>query len=152
VTEVNGIPSVNAEAGDSEGIVLVFDQRTADLDALQRSAYAVAADMTIDIRASGTDYVCTLFPRKQDSADDDLKHRFRLEVNDQILRFAPSATGRTTTWTSATRAQSGTHAGVCSPRAATVSASTCARSDSHSAKHSAVLRRLPSYCLSRATH
>jgi His-Xaa-Ser system protein HxsD len=86
VAEVNGIPSANAEAGDSEGIVLVFDQRTADLDALQRSAYAVAADMTIDIRASGTDYVCTLFPRKQDSADDDLKHRFRLEVNDQILR------------------------------------------------------------------
>ena len=46
----------------------------------------MAADMTVDIRASGTDYVCTLFPRKRDSAGDDLKHRFRLEVNDQILR------------------------------------------------------------------
>jgi His-Xaa-Ser system protein HxsD len=67
-------------------ITLVFDQATADLDALQRSAYAVAAEMTVDIRVSGTDYVCTLFPRTQDTVDDELKHRFRAEVNDQILR------------------------------------------------------------------
>jgi His-Xaa-Ser system protein HxsD len=67
-------------------ITLVFDQATVDLDALQRSAYAVAAEMTVDIRVSGADYVCTLFPRMRDTTDDDLKHRFRVEVNDQILR------------------------------------------------------------------
>ncbi len=67
-------------------VTLVFDQATVDLDALQRSAYAVAAEMTIDIRVSGADYVCMLFPRTPDSIDDDLKHRFRAEVNDQILR------------------------------------------------------------------
>jgi His-Xaa-Ser system protein HxsD len=67
-------------------ITLVFDQATVDLDALQRSAYAVAAEMTVDIRVSGADYVCTLFPRTPDVADDELKHRFRAEVNDQILR------------------------------------------------------------------
>jgi His-Xaa-Ser system protein HxsD len=67
-------------------VTLVFDQATVDLDALQRSAYAVAAEMTVDIRVSGTDYVCTLFPRTRDTADDELKHRFRAEVNDQILR------------------------------------------------------------------
>jgi His-Xaa-Ser system protein HxsD len=27
-----------------------------------------------------------LFPRRQDTRDEDLKHRFRAEVNDQILR------------------------------------------------------------------
>jgi His-Xaa-Ser system protein HxsD len=67
-------------------VTLVFDQATVDLDALQRSAYAVAAEMTVDIRVSGADYVCTLFSRTRDAADDELKHRFRAEVNDQILR------------------------------------------------------------------
>jgi His-Xaa-Ser system protein HxsD len=66
-------------------ITLIFDQTTVDLDALQRSAYAVAAEMTVDIRLSGKDYVCTLFARHLD-ADDQLQHRFRAEVNDQILR------------------------------------------------------------------
>ena len=69
------------------GITLAFDQATVDLDALQRSAYAVAAEMTVDVRVSGADYVCTLFPRKRDATGDELKHRFRAEVNDQILRL-----------------------------------------------------------------
>ena len=51
-------------------ITLAFDQATVDLDALQRSAYAVAAEMTVDIRVSGADYVCTLFPRKRDATDE----------------------------------------------------------------------------------
>ena len=42
------------------GITLAFDQATVDLDALQRSVYAVAAEMTVDIRVSGADYACTL--------------------------------------------------------------------------------------------
>jgi His-Xaa-Ser system protein HxsD len=67
-------------------VTLVFDQATVELDALQRSAYAMAAEVTVDIRVSGADYVCTLFPRKRDTAEDELKHRFRAEVNDQILR------------------------------------------------------------------
>jgi len=75
-----GTPNADAE------MMLVFDQATVGLDALQRSVYAVAAEMTVDIRVSGADYVCTLFPRKRNSAEEDLKHRFRAEVNDQILR------------------------------------------------------------------
>jgi len=67
-------------------VTLAFDQATVDLDALQRSAYAMAAEMTVDIRVCGADYVCTLFPRKSDTPEDELKHRFRAEVNDQILR------------------------------------------------------------------
>jgi len=67
-------------------ITLVFDQATVDLDALQRSAYAVVGVMTVDIRVCDADYVCTLFPRTPDVTDDELKHRFRAEVNDQILR------------------------------------------------------------------
>jgi His-Xaa-Ser system protein HxsD len=73
-------------AGGAAEIMLVFDQATVDLDALQRSAYAVAAEMTADIRVRGADYVCTLFPRTRGNTDDELKHRFRAEVNDQILR------------------------------------------------------------------
>ena len=87
----SGAPGADAGAPDTGAIaaaeiMLVFDQATAGLDALQRSVYAVAAEMTVDIRVSGADYVCTLFPRKRDSAEEDLKHRFRAEVNDQILR------------------------------------------------------------------
>jgi His-Xaa-Ser system protein HxsD len=67
-------------------ITLAFDQATVDLDALQRSAYAVAAEMTVDIRVVGTDYTCALFPRKRDAGADEMKHRFRAEVNDQVLR------------------------------------------------------------------
>lgn len=74
-------------APDATEITLVFDRATADLDALQRSAYALAAEVTVDIRVRDADYVCTLFPRKQDVAVDELKHRFRAEVNDQILRI-----------------------------------------------------------------
>ena len=71
---------------EGDEITLVFDQATVDLDALQRSVYALAAEMTADVRISGGDYVCTLYPRGQDIADDELKHRFRAEVNDQVLR------------------------------------------------------------------
>ena len=77
---VTGAEDVNASE-----IILLFDQTTVDLDALQRSAYAVAAVMTVDIHVSGTDYMCTLYPREQDDIDE-LKHRFRSEVNDQVLR------------------------------------------------------------------
>lgn len=84
-------PGAGAEANAAGAIgaaeiTLAFDQATVDLDALQRSAYAVAAEMTVDIRACGADYVCTLFPRTRDATDDELKHRFRAEVNDQVLR------------------------------------------------------------------
>jgi His-Xaa-Ser system protein HxsD len=75
-----------AAAGAGADVALVFDQATVELDALQRAAYAVAAEMTVDIRASGADYVCTLFPRVQGATEEELKHRFRAEVNDQVLR------------------------------------------------------------------
>jgi len=78
-------PVEDVSAGNAEGLILIFDQATVDLDALQRSAYAVAADMTVDIRLGDMDYVCTLFARHP-GADDQLQHRFRAEVNDQILR------------------------------------------------------------------
>ena len=70
----------------SAEVTLVFDQATVDLDALQRSVYALAAELTADIRREGEDYVCTLYPRGQDITDDELRHRFRAEVNDQVLR------------------------------------------------------------------
>ena len=83
-----GEPGGDAEAvgASATEIMLVFDQATVDLDALQRAVYAVAAEMTVDIRVCGADYVCTLFPRAQDATDEELKHRFRAEVNDQVLR------------------------------------------------------------------
>jgi His-Xaa-Ser system protein HxsD len=89
-------PAGGAAGGDAEAtgagatgaaeIMVAFDRATVDLDALQRSAYAVAAEMTVDIRVTGADYVCTLFPRRRDTTGDELRHRFRAEVNDQILR------------------------------------------------------------------
>ena len=81
MSPAGGTPGVGAAE-----IMLSFDQATVNLDALQRSAYAMAAEMTVDIRVCGADYVCTLFPRKKDTTDEELKHRFRAEVNDQILR------------------------------------------------------------------
>ena len=79
-------PGAGAREIGAGEITLAFDQATVGLDALQRSAYAVAAEMTVDIRASGGDYACTLFPRGRDADADELRHRFRAEVNDQILR------------------------------------------------------------------
>jgi His-Xaa-Ser system protein HxsD len=78
-------PEEDVSGGGAAEITMIFDQATVDLDALQRSVYAVAAAMTVDIRVSGTDYVCTLFPRRP-AVVDEPKHRFRMEVNDQILR------------------------------------------------------------------
>jgi His-Xaa-Ser system protein HxsD len=86
VSPVPDISEVSSPADAADGIVVMFDQATVDLDALQRSAYAVAAQMTVDIRAAGPDYACTLFPREHAPAAGELRHRFRAEVNDQILR------------------------------------------------------------------
>jgi His-Xaa-Ser system protein HxsD len=92
MNQAGDVPGAGAEmadtdaAGDAE-ITLAFDRVTVDLDALQRSAYAVAAEMTVDIHAYGTEYVCTLFPRKSHSDGEELRHRFRAEVNDQVLRM-----------------------------------------------------------------
>ncbi|HXL95420.1 MAG TPA: hypothetical protein VN969_41370 [Streptosporangiaceae bacterium] len=81
------VPGTEASTGESTAeVTLTFDQAAVDLDALQRSAYALAAELTADIRVRGGDYVCTLFRRRQDLTDDELKHRFRAEVNDQVLR------------------------------------------------------------------
>lgn len=72
---------------DTEGVEIRFHRSTTDLYALQRAAYALADLMTIDIRASDTDYVCTLFPRGGGLDEDVLKHRIRTEVIDQGLRL-----------------------------------------------------------------
>jgi His-Xaa-Ser system protein HxsD len=79
-------PGSGAIGTGDGGIMLAFAQATVDLDALQRSAYAVAAEATVDIRVSDADYVCTLFPRRGETDAEELRHRFRAEVNDQILR------------------------------------------------------------------
>ena len=76
MSPAGGAPGGDAEAtgagatGAAE-IMLAFDQATVDLDALQRSAYAVAAEMTVDIRVCDAAYVCTLFPRTRDIAADE---------------------------------------------------------------------------------
>jgi His-Xaa-Ser system protein HxsD len=70
-----------------EAVEISFDASTTGLDALQRAAYAVADLMTVDIRASGTDYTCTLFPRRAGLDEDTLRHRIRAEVIDQALRL-----------------------------------------------------------------
>lgn len=87
MSPAGGEPGAGAEAiSASAEIMLAFDQATVDLDALQRAVYAVAAEMTVDIRVCGPDYMCTLFPRAQGVTEEELKHRFRAEVNDQVLR------------------------------------------------------------------
>ena len=72
---------------DPDAVKISFDKSITELDALQRAAYAVADLMTIDIRTSGTDYICTLFPRRTGLDADTLKHQIRTEVIDQTLRL-----------------------------------------------------------------
>jgi His-Xaa-Ser system protein HxsD len=72
---------------DPEAVEISFDRNTTELDALQRAAYAVADLMTVDIRASATDYICMLFPRRAGLDEAALKHRIRTEVIDQTLRL-----------------------------------------------------------------
>ncbi len=77
------------EVAGSPPLSLSFDQATVDLDALQRSAYALAREATADIRVTGADFTVTLFPRSTGTSHADsseLAHRFRTEVNDQVLR------------------------------------------------------------------
>jgi His-Xaa-Ser system protein HxsD len=72
---------------DLEAVQISFDRNTTELDALQRAVYAVADLMTVDIREAGTDYICTLYPRRASLDEDTLKHRIRAEVIDQALRL-----------------------------------------------------------------
>lgn len=74
-------------SADDGGVQIAFDQATTELDALRRAAYAVADQMTVEIRASGTDYLCSLFGRESAADPQDLKHRIRSEVIDQTLRL-----------------------------------------------------------------
>lgn len=72
---------------ETRGTAVTFDRATVQLDALQRAAYALAALATVDIRACGDEYVCTLFPRDAHTDPDALVHRMRSEVIDQTLRL-----------------------------------------------------------------
>ena len=72
---------------ETRGTVVTFDRATVRLDALQKAAYAIATLATVDIRSSGDEYVCTLFPRDTRVDPDDLAHRIRSEVIDQTLRL-----------------------------------------------------------------
>jgi His-Xaa-Ser system protein HxsD len=72
---------------DVEPATITFDRATVELDAVQRAAYAVAARMTVDIRVSANEYVCTLFPRAAGTDLHDLQHQMRSEVIDQTLRL-----------------------------------------------------------------
>jgi His-Xaa-Ser system protein HxsD len=87
MTASDNLTRLTATEHDAAASTLTFDVATVDLDALQRSAYALAAEMTVDIRLDELEYVCTLFPRGPNLADNELRHRFRAEVNDQILRI-----------------------------------------------------------------
>ena len=67
MSPAGGAPGADAEAADAgtigaTEITLAFDQATVDLDALQRSAYAVAAEMTVDIRVSRHELRVHSFP------------------------------------------------------------------------------------------
>jgi His-Xaa-Ser system protein HxsD len=86
VNAASSAPGADAADAADDEITLAFDQATVDLDALQRSVYALAAEMTADVRVRDGDYVCTLHRRRQDITDDELAHQFRAEVNDQVLR------------------------------------------------------------------
>ena len=74
-------------SSDGEGVQITFDQAITELDALQRASYAVADQMTVEIRAIGTEYVCSLFGRGPTADPRELKHRIRSEVIDQTLRL-----------------------------------------------------------------
>jgi His-Xaa-Ser system protein HxsD len=74
-------------AAEAFGISVTFDSATTELDALQRAAYVMAALATADIRASGNEYVCTLYPQDPSTDSDALVHRIRSEVIDQTLRI-----------------------------------------------------------------
>jgi His-Xaa-Ser system protein HxsD len=88
VTEAAEVTEMTEAAGIMP-LTLTFDQAVVDLDALQRSAYAMAREATADIRVTGTDFTVTLFARATGTTQADLAelaHRFRVEVNDQVLR------------------------------------------------------------------
>lgn len=72
---------------DPEAVTISFDRNTTELDALQRAAYAITDLMTVDIRESAQEYVCTLYPRRDGIGADELRHRIRAEVIDQALRL-----------------------------------------------------------------
>jgi His-Xaa-Ser system protein HxsD len=76
---------------DDAATVVHFDRATVELDAIQRAAYALAATMTLDIVAAGSQYACKVCPRDVKTTSADLAHLLRTEVNDQILRRRISA-------------------------------------------------------------
>lgn len=71
-------------------LVLEFDSATVELDALQRAVYALAREMTVDIRKSGTSWRCEIHPEPGADAAR-LPARLRREVNDQTLRLQIAA-------------------------------------------------------------
>jgi His-Xaa-Ser system protein HxsD len=76
---------------DAESIEVTFDQRTVELDALQRAAYAVAQLMSVEITMSNDTYLCRLFPRDPAADVREMAHRIRSEVIDQTLRLRIAA-------------------------------------------------------------
>lgn len=71
-------------------LLIDFDRATVHLDALQRAAYALAREMTVDIREIDGGWRCEIFP-EPDSDATGLSARLRREVNDQTLRMRIAA-------------------------------------------------------------
>lgn len=64
---------------------LRFSRHTTSQEVLERSAYALAAALTVNVAEDDDAWIVTIHPRSA-AAGDELAHRFRQEVTDQALR------------------------------------------------------------------
>lgn len=63
-----------------------WDRTTTPLEALERSIYALAEQLTASVSDAGSAWSVTVHPRGPQADPESLAHRLRQEVNDQTLR------------------------------------------------------------------
>ena len=81
---------LQASSAPAEQFELVWDKATTPLEAIDRALYALADRLTGSVVEADGQWLVALYPRTQQSVDV-LRHRFRQEVNDQVLRVRIAA-------------------------------------------------------------
>ncbi len=79
---------MTGESVDDAALRMSFDRRTVNLEALQQAAYALSAELSMEIRVQEDEnFRCEVFARTAGADPAELAHLVRQEVNDQQLRI-----------------------------------------------------------------
>lgn len=75
-----------SSAVEQPALRIEFDRLVASVDAVQRAAYGLAGEASIEVTLRDETVVCTIYPRRDSVVGEEVAHRLRNAVTDEVLR------------------------------------------------------------------